>query len=153
MTPDNNAAPTGDRLQRAAGLILLGLAILIAVGALLSLNTAISRDPENGEAGLVALGRLGAVILGVLALVFLVAAFGVLRGESWGRRLGLALSGGLGAWLLLTLFSSPMPWDQSANLGPYQASAMEWLIGRLPLAPAWIAFAILTRKNSRSATP
>lgn len=142
------------RAHRAAGLILLGLGALALVGAISALITASSRQPEAGEAELVALGRIGAAIFVIVGSLLLVAAAGVLRGNAWGRRLGLAMSGGLGALGVLTAVSSPMPWDHSANLGAYQQGPVEWLVSLLPFAASWVAFvALLTRPSVPTAPP
>jgi hypothetical protein len=130
-------------LQRGAGLILLAFAALLFNGAANALVVAGSRDPDAGEAELMALGRLGAVVLVGVGLVWLTAAWGVLRNAAWGTRLGLVVSSVGGVFFSLTVLGSPAPWDYSANLGIYQASAVEWLLGLVPALAAWIAVAAL----------
>ena len=139
---------TEARSERAAGLILLGLAVLAIAGAASSLVNAIRWRAEEGAAELASLGQLGAVFLGTVGLLFLIAAVGVLRGTMWGRRLGLALSGLFGVLGSLAVVSSPMPWDHSANLGIYQESAAEWLLTLVPVVACWIALVALIRARS-----
>lgn len=136
---------TPARLERAAGLILLGFAVLTIVGAVNSLVDASSRRAENGEAELVALGQLGAVVGGIVGLLFLIAAVGVLRSTTWGRGFGLVLSSLSGVLLSVAVLSSPAPWDHSAGLGDYQASAAEWLFSFVPAVACWVAVVALIR--------
>lgn len=136
---------TPARLERIAGYILLAFAVFTFVGAVNSLVDASSRHAENGEAELVALGQLGAVVGVVVGLVFLIAAVGVLRSTMWGRPLGIVLGSLSGVLLGLAVLSSPAPWDHSANLGIYQASAGEWLFGFVPALACWVAVAALVR--------
>jgi hypothetical protein len=139
---------TKERLERTAGLILLGVAGFFLYEAALSVVQAITRRAEEGEAELVLLGQVGAVLFGVVGLVFLLAAVGALRGKTWGKRFALVWSGlfgVLGAWSVL---SSPMPWDDSANLGINQTGPVEWFLGLIEVAALLIAFVALLLARS-----
>lgn len=140
-------------MERVAGLILLAVAGLFLVEAASSVVQAMTRRAEEGEAELVALGQLGAVVFGVGFIVFLFAAVGVLRDRTWGRRLGLVLSGFFAVVSTAGVVTSPMPWDDSANLGIYQTGWAEWLLGFIEIAALWIALAALIRARRAPSIP
>ena len=129
---------TKARLERAAGLILLGwaaLLILAAVLQVLQINT--SGDAWRGGGEAEALSGFGVVFGGALGLLFLSAAVGVLRGATWGRRLGVVLSGLSGAWGSLALFSL---------VGFVSAIGLLALLG--PVVLSWVAFVALVRSRN-----
>lgn len=97
--------------NRAAGLILLGLGVLVIAEATRVLVNAVSDGDELGTE-LAAFGQVLAAFYGIVGLLFLVAAVGVLRRTRWGRWLGLILSfliGVLGS--VLVLLSKTGTWD------------------------------------------
>ena len=73
---------TKGRLERFAGLILLGFAVPLIIVAGITLVQVLTRTAEERVFGLVGLGQLAVVILSAAGLAFLAAAVGVLRGQS-----------------------------------------------------------------------